>query len=656
MKSILILPLLLISFIEGFGQIKLPGIFGDHMVIQRNQRVPIWGWSSPGEKITVTFNLQTKETTANKNGKWILLLEPEPAGGPYELSIKGKNSLIIHDVLVGEVWICSGQSNMEFEVKFVRDAESEINSANFPEIRHIKIPLRVSSSPMEDIPPANWNICSPKTVRDFTAVGYFFARELVKRLHVPVGLINTTWGGTMVESWTSRQAFEKNPVFKSVIAAMDSRNIESLVNERQTKLEAKIHLLQKNIHDSVPEYEWKNQDYNSQGWPNISIARLWENQKLGLENLDGIVWYRKEFTLDSISAAGPVVLSLGKIDDNDETFVNGIRVGTTRNYAEKRIYQVPAGIFKPGKNLIAVRIEDTGGGGGFYDDSAAVLIKTENGIIPLVDNWTFRIAKNTGTNGGIGPNDYPDLLFNAMINPLIPFGIRGAIWYQGEANADRAYQYKDAFPLMIRDWRAHWNQGNFPFYFVQLASFNAANGESNKGSSWAELREAQTRTLSLPATGMAVAIDIGESNDIHPKNKQDVGKRLSAIALDNIYGLPMEFSGPVYESMGIQGNKVILKFTHTGTGLLVKDRYGYIRGFEIAGQDHQFHYAKAFLQNNQVIVYSDEVQAPSAVRYAWADDAGDANLYNQEGFPAIPFRTDQWKGFTDNKKFMISQP
>jgi sialate O-acetylesterase len=284
------------------------------------------------------------------------------------------------------------------------------------------------------------------------------------------------------------------------------------------------------------------------------------------------------------------------------------------------------------------------------------LIKTGNGIIPLGFNWTFRIAKNTGNNGGIGPNDYPDLLFNAMINPLIPFGIRGAIWYQGEANADRAFQYRNAFPLMIKDWRAHWNEGNFPFYFVQLASFNAANGNSNKGSSWAELREAQTRTLSLPATGMAVAIDIGESNDIHPKNKQDVGKRLSFIALDNIYGQPMEFSGPVYESMSIQENKVILKFTHTGAGMMVKDRYGYIRGFEIAGQDHQFHYAKAYLQNNDVIVYSDEVQTPSAVHYAWADDAGDANLYNQEGLPAVPFRTDQWKGLTDNRKFMISEP
>ena len=243
-----------------------------------------------------------------------------------------------------------------------------------------------------------------------------------------------------------------------------------------------------------------------------------------------------------------------------------------------------------------------------------------------------------------------------MISPLIPYGIRGVLWYQGEANADRAYQYRTAFSLMITDWRQHWGEGNFPFYFVQLASFNSMNGNSEGGSKWAELREAQTHTLSLPATGMSVTTDIGESNDIHPKNKQDVGLRLAAIALNNIYGQPMEYSGPVYDSMAVQGNKIILTFTHTGSGLLARNKYGYLLGFEIAGSDHHFHYAKASVQNNKVIVYADEVPSgPASVRYAWADDAGDANLYNREGFPAIPFRTDQWKGVTDDIKYTISK-
>jgi len=655
MKTVLIL---LAGLLTGFyvcSQVRLPAIFGDHMVIQRDLPVPVWGWSSPGEKITVKINHQTKQTTANRNGKWRINLDPEPAGGPYEISIQGRNTRLIHDVLVGEVWICSGQSNMEFQLRSVLDAESEIRGAEYPQIRQIKIPLSVSGTPNDDIQPASWNICSYKTAGEFTAVGYFFARELVKRLHVPVGLINSTWGGTMVESWTSRGAFEKSPEFKSMIAGLNSGDLGPMMKERQLKLQNQYRLLQKNIHDSIPEYEWKNPDYNSNDWPKVSIAQIWEHQSLGLDNLDGIVWYRKEITLDSSTVSHPILLSLGKIDDNDETFINGNLVGSTRNWETKRMYPVAAGIFKAGKNIITVRVEDTGGGGGFYDDSAGVCLKTESKTIPLGDNWSFRIAKISGNGGGIGPNDFPDLLFNAMINPLIPFGIRGVLWYQGEANTERAFQYRKAFPLMISDWREHWGQGNFPFYFVQLASFNAADGISEKGSTWAELREAQFRTLSVPATGMAVTIDIGESKDIHPKNKQDVGKRLAAIALNNLYALPMEYSGPVYESMVIQGNKIILNFTHTGGGLLVKDRYGYIRAFEIAGPDHHFHYAKAFLQKNQVVVYSDEVQNPVSVHYAWADDAGDANLYNQEGFPAVPFRTDQWPGITDGRKYEIGK-
>jgi sialate O-acetylesterase len=641
---------------SGFCQVKLPGFFGDHMVIQRSQPVPVWGWSSPNEEIVAKFNQQQKGTIADKNGRWRLVLEPEPAGGPYELSIQGKTGIIIHDVLVGEVWLCSGQSNMELELKSAKDADMEISFADYPEIRHIKIPLTVSGTPKEDISSVKWDVCSPKTAGDFTAVGYFFARELVKRLHVPVGLINSTWGGTMVETWISRGSFEKSPEFKSFAASMNSQNMEFVIKERQLKLESQVKLLEKKIRDTIPENEWKNPGYNSQDWPGISVARNWENQPLGLAGLDGIVWYRREIDLDSNTANRPITLSLSKIDDNDETYVNGVLAGSTRNWSEKRVYHVPIGVFKPGKNIIAVRVEDTGGGGGFYEDSTLVNLKTENGIIPLGDNWHFRIAKIAGNGGGVGPNDYPSLLFNSMINPLIPYAIRGVLWYQGEANTNRAYQYRTAFPLMITDWRQHWGEGNFPFYFVQLASFNADNGNSEKGSSWAELREAQTYTLSLPATGMSVTTDIGEPNDIHPKNKQDVGLRLSAIALNNIYGKPMEYSGPVYESMNVQGNKVYLNFTHTGSGLMVKDKYGYIRGFEITGSDHQFHYAKAFLENNRVVVYSEEVATPVTVRYAWSDDNGDANLYNFEDFPAVPFRTDQWKGITEGKKYIIGTP
>jgi sialate O-acetylesterase len=655
LKIILIMLTGLLAALSNHAQVKLPGIFGDHMVMQRNQPVPVWGWASPGEKLKIKFNRQFKETYADRYGKWKLMLDPEPAGGPYELSIYGRSTIIFHDVLVGEVWLCSGQSNMEFEVKSVRNGDAAIEEADYPGIRHIKINTMVSGTPKDDIPYSPWEICSSTTAGNFTAVGYFFAREMVKRLHVPVGLINSTWGGTMVEAWTSRGAFEESPEFRKMISSMPHENLDSVIIVRRALLERQIGIIQKNISDTVPEMDWKAPEYDSQAWPPISTVQTWESQPLGLKDLDGIVWYRREIVLEEPDAAKPVTLYLGTIDDNDETYINGKWVGATNNWNENRIYHVPAGIFKAGKNIVAVRVEDTGGGGGFYGDSSAIRIKTESGIKHIGNHWSFRIAKMSDKGIGIDKNDFPSLLFNAMIHPLIPFGIRGVLWYQGEANADRAYQYRKAFPLMISDWRQHWGKVNLPFYFVQLASFNYANGNSESGSSWAELREAQSRTLSLPATGMAVTIDIGESNDIHPKNKQDVGIRLAAIAFNNLYGLSGEYSGPVYDTLFIEGNKIVLKFTHKGRGLTAKDKYGYLRGFEIAGTDHQFHYAKAYVQNNSVTVYAEEVPHPVAVRYAWADDAGDSNLYNREGFPAVPFRTDQWRGLTDDKKYVIGQ-
>jgi sialate O-acetylesterase len=645
---------LLFSF-SGYAQLHLAKIFGDHMVLQRSQPVPVWGWSAPNEKITVEINKQVKETKADKNGRWKAILDPQPAGGPYELKVKGKDSLILQDVLVGEVWICSGQSNMEFELNQAMHATEEIHDANYPEIRQIKIPRTISLVPVEDIPSGEWTVCSPATAGDFTAVGYFFAREIQKRLHVPVGLINSSWGGTMVETWAGRNAFEKSPEFKTMIAGLPNTNLETLAENRKQAMEERVKLLEKAITDSLPENEWKNPDYNSEAWPKMKVPDLWESQNLGLEELDGVVWFRKEITLDAAEAAKPAILNLGKIDDNDNSYVNGNLVGSTKSYSADRHYMIAPGVFKAGKNVVAVRVEDTGGGGGFYGDSAALDLTVGDQTIPLSGYWSFRVAKIESGTGNINPNSYPTLLYNAMVHPLIPYGIRGVLWYQGEANAERAYQYRIAFPLMITDWRQHWGEGDFPFYFVQLASFNAANGDSEHGSSWAELREAQTRTLSLPNTGMAVTIDIGESNDIHPKDKQDVGQRLAAIALNNIYGQPMQDSGPVYESLTITGNKIILTFTHTGGGLMTKDKYSYIRGFEVAGSDHHFHYAKAFISGNKVIVTSDAVSEPLEVRYAWADDAGDANLYNQEGFPAVPFRTDQWKGLTDDKKYEIGK-
>jgi sialate O-acetylesterase len=324
---------------------------------------------------------------------------------------------------------------------------------------------------------------------------------------------------------------------------------------------------------------------------------------------------------------------------------------------EPRKYNIPAGILQAGKNVIAVRVLDNQGGGGIYGDAAAMQLTVDKTVVPLSGDWQFRVASvaASGNGGSIGPNDFPSILFNGMINPLLPYTINGAIWYQGEANAGRAYQYRTAFPLMIKDWRQHFKQGDFPFLFVQLATFGSADANSNNGSNWAELREAQAMTLALPNTGMAVTTDIGNPKDIHPKNKQDVGKRLAAIALHEVYAQQGEYTGPVYQSMKTSGNQVELSFAHTGSGWLVKDKYGYIKGFEIAGADKKFHFAKAMIKNGNIIVFSEDVQQPVAVRYNWNDDASEGNLFNKENFPAAPFRTDTWDGITINNKYSLNQ-
>jgi sialate O-acetylesterase len=657
MKKILPFCLFIVLSVSVFANVRLPKIFGDNMVLQRNKPIPVWGWADANEKVTIQFDKQTKTVKADKNGKWMVKLDNESAGGPYQLTITGKNTMLFSNVLVGEVWVCSGQSNMEMPIEGwgkINNYQREIRDANYPQIRHIKIPNTVSAKPEEDIPSGEWKICNPETAGDFTAVGYFFARELYNQLKIPIGLINTSWGGTHVETWTSRDAFENSDEFKTMIAGMPSLDLDSLAKVRKAETLKKIEDLQGGLPANATEAQkWKDVDIDETHFPHMHLPGLWEGQQLG--DLDGIVWFRKTITVAVADAAKSATLALAMIDDNDITYVNGIKVGATNSYNAKRNYAIPAGVLKEGKNVIAVRVEDTGGGGGIYGDSSDMKLTIDNNIIPLFGDWLFRVESVTGDAGTVGPNSYPTLLFNAMVNPLIPYAMEGVIWYQGEANAGRAYQYRKAFPLMITDWRRHWNEGDFSFYFVQLASWNADNGNSAKGSAWAELREAQAMTLSLPNTGMAVTADIGNPVDIHPKDKQDVGKRLAAIALHYLYGKDIVYGGPVYQSMQTEGNKAILSFTNTGSGLMVKDKYGYLQGFEIAGADKQFHYAKASIDGDKVVVYSDSVSAPVAVRFGWADDAGDDNLYNKEGFPASPFRTDTWQGITEENKFTIGQ-
>ena len=635
-----------------FANVKLPRLFSDNMVLQRNQLIPVWGWADAGEKITVQFNGQIKIVRADKNGKWKILLDAVAAGGPFELSVKGKNTIILKNILVGDVWVCSGQSNMEWIVKNCTNAAYEIANANYPMIRHFMVPKTIAAKPQEDLTAGEWNVCSPATAGDFTAVGYFFAREIIKETGIPIGLINSSWGATNVETWTSREAFENSDEFKNMIAVMPTIDLPALAQKKMESLKQNIGKLQGNKEQTEAVIsQWKEPAYDDSHWPVMLAPKLWEEQSLN--DFDGVVWYRKTIVLNAAAAGKEATLELAMIDDADETYINGIKIGNTNTYNAKRKYTVPAGILKEGNNVIAIRILDTGGGGGIWGDAADLKITIADNIISLAGNWQYQVAIASSSAVAVGPNSYPTLLSNGMISPLTPFAIKGAIWYQGEANEYRAFQYRKALPLMITDWRRRWVLGDFPFYFVQLASFNANNGDSKKGSQWAELREAQTMTLSLPNTGMSVSTDIGEAKDIHPKNKQDVGKRLAAIALNKNYGKTNEYSGPMYQSMKTAADKIVLTFTHTGSGLMAKNKYGYLQGFEIAGADKKFYYAKAFIKDNTVIVFADEVTSPAAVRFGWADDAGENNLFNKDGFPAVPFRTDSWQGVTDKVEYKI---
>jgi sialate O-acetylesterase len=653
-KTIVFLSACIFFSTAALASITLPKIFGDNMVLQRNKPINVWGFARAGEKVTVQFNTQTKTTKAGKDGKWIVVLSPENAGGPFQLLIKGKNQLTVQNILVGEVWVCSGQSNMEMPIEGwgkINNYQQEIDAANFTQIRHFKVPNTISTTPKDDLTGGDWKICSPATAGDFSATAYFFARELYNHLKVPIGLINTSWGGTMSETWTSKQAFEKNPELKYIADAMKNTDIDNLLKQRAETALKNIQKLQGSFENNANTANWTNSDFDDSQWPTMKLPGTWENQ--GLPDLDGTVWFRKTFNISDTDAGKTATLNLAMTDDNDDTYINGVKVGSTAGYNIKRSYPVAAGILKAGKNTIVVKADDTGGGGGIYGNAADMTLNIGESKQSLAGDWVFRVAAMPASATSVGPNDYPSLLFNAMLYPLIQYSIKGAIWYQGETNAGRAYQYRTAFPLMISDWRENFKQGDFPFLFVQLSAFGSADTNSKNGSDWAELREAQAMALNLPNTGMAVTTDIGNPIDIHPKNKQDVGKRLASIALHDVYEKTGEYTGPAYLSMKADGTKLVLTFAHTGSGLLVKDKYGYIKGFEIAGADKQFYYAKAMADGDKIIVYAEGVAQPVAVRYNWANDASDGNLFNKEFFPAAPFRTDNWEGITEKNKYTI---
>ena len=654
--------LLLLGPGASHATVRLPALVGSHMVLQRERPVPVWGWAAPGEKVSVTFQSKTYPATApDATGRWQATLPATPAGGPYTLTIKGQNTLEVDDVLFGDVWLASGQSNMQFKVKDsnpggyqpVQNADQEIAAANWPSIRAFTVAQTVAYRPQAEVAGSGWLVCSPATVAQFSAVAYFFGRDLYQHYHVPIGLLISSWGGTPAEAWTSAEGLRALPEFGPRVASFAQRTTSLADDQRAFDAQQRAVFQNLRAHDRgyLPGGRtWASPDFDARAWPTMPVPGLWESQP-GLASYDGVVWLRKEIDLPASLAGQPLTLALGKIDDADSTWVNGVRVGATNGYDRPRTYQVPAGLLRPGRNVLAVRVLDTGGGGGIAGEPATLALSGAGRTISLAGPWQYQVgldpkALPVPPVAG-GASNAPTALYNGMIAPLQPVALKGVIWYQGESNADRAEQYRALFPALITDWRRHWG-AELPFLFVQLAGFQPTRPEPAP-SAWAELREAQAQTLALPRTGMATAIDIGEAADIHPHNKQEVGRRLALAARRVAYAdNAVVFSGPTYASMAAAGPAIKLKFSNLGAGLAAKDGAA-LQGFAVAGADRQFHWATARLVGNEVVVESAQVPAPVAVRYDWADTPT-GNLYNKDGLPAVPFRTDTWPGLTAGRK------
>ena len=641
--TLLALPALLITLaLSGCGgpnpdvSLTVSRLFSNGAIVQRNVEVPVWGTAPPGASVSIALDGASQEVKAESDGTWRGALEPHEAGGPHTLTISsGDQTLDVRDVWFGDVWIASGQSNMEWTVANAADAEHEIRSANDPLIRHFKVPRSWANAPEPTLAGGAWHTADSAHVGAFTAVGYYFARALRTTVDVPVGILNTSWGGSRIEPWMHPEALAMDPDTVAAVIAEREQRIEDL---RQTFLEEHraSETEDPGLKDGVAV--WADPDLDLSDWGDIEAPSRWE--EAGYPRLDGIAWYRTTVELSPNQVEeGQATLHLGPIDDEDMTWVNDTLVGQTQDWAIPRAYDVPAEVLRPGRNTITIRVRDMWGYGGMVGDAEAVRLETPMASIPLAGTWKFRVGRFV-LNANDQVNQVPTLLYNKMIHPLLSFPVTGFLWYQGESNAgneEDASAYAERFQSLITSWRAAWGNPTAPFLFVSLANFLAAVPEPGE-SDWAILRESQSAALALPRVGQAITIDIGDADDIHPRNKQDVGRRLALAARYWTYGEEdLVYSGPTYRDHRVEGDRVILSFDHVGSGLVA--RGSELGGFAIAGTDDPFAWANARIVGNTVVVSSPLIQNPTAVRYAWADNPDRANLYNEEGLPAAPFRT-----------------
>jgi sialate O-acetylesterase len=655
MKKILVLIALVCNV--AYANVRLPKLVGSNMILQRNTAVNIWGWADNNETVTVSFMNKTYTVTA-KDSIWKITLPAMKEGGPYEMIIKGKNEIVLKNILIGDVWLCSGQSNMGFLMMNTSNAAEEIPKANYENIRLFEVKKDISNKPLNDVAnAAKWEICSSQTITKFSAIAYFFGRRLHEDLKVPIGLVWSAYGGTTIESWISKEGLKGEETFGERAANIEQFDIAAEEKKNNDKFDEWIRAINKadKGYDNG-SYSWASSYHND--WMNVNEPAVLENSIQLFKNKDGIVWLQKQINLSANDIAKDANIYLSTIADEDYVFVNGKQVGhmfDSRNV--KRNYTISKSLLKEGDNIITVRVTNYRDDGGFIAKADQLFVQTSAQKISLSGEWKYKIGLDTVVPTGlarqINTRQIPCILYNAMIAPLSNYTYKGVLWYQGESNAPRGFQYRDLFKRMILDWRNKFNNKELPFVYVQLPNYKKIVAVPTDAE-WAETRESQTVTLQLPNTAMACTIDQGEADNIHPKYKNEVGNRLALQAEYNFYGMKNIIpSGPVYKKIKIEGNKILIEFDVTGNGLKTSDGSKEIKGFAIAGDDKKFVWAKAEIINDKTIaVSSDKILNPVAVRYAWADNPGTLNLTNNANMPAYPFRTDTWKGKTNDVKIL----
>jgi sialate O-acetylesterase len=642
-----------------FADVQLPAIFADRMVVQQRMPAPVWGSADPGERVSVRFAGQEKSTVADADGQWKILLDPLAASdNPGELVVAGNNTLRLIDVQIGQVWLCAGQSNMAWPVRAAMEGNKEVAHANFPNIRLFKVSHQAVDAPSRDMT-GKWQVCSPRSVGDFSAVAYFFGRELHHATNEPIGLIECSWAGTTGEAWADARMLRDDPRLTSILEEFEQQLPQ--MRAAREKYEQRLAEWRENAYykdpgDAGSARGWSGPAFDDSEWKTIRLPGKWE-ETIHLD-LDGAIWFRKRITVPQNWIGQPLKLLLGSIDDYDTTFVNGRQVGTvfgdnaqSRNVP--RDYVVPAEAIVPGENVIAVRVFDVGGSGGFLGPAGRMKIAPESRpteAIALNGGWKFAVEAGLSPKRGLRapPMEPPGLntaaapanIYNGMIHPLASFAINGALWYQGESNVGRAAQYRALLPAIASGWRKAWGQGDFPFVIVQLPNFRPRGEDAKQVDSWARLRETQLQSAkTIPNAALAVTIDIGDPRDMHPRNKQEAGRRAALAAMKISGTRDVAGTGPMFKEMVVNDDRAILTFDTTDCRLM--SRRDQLKGFTIAGADRIFTDAEAQIVGDSVVVSSPAVKTPQAVRYAWADNP-EVSLYNAEGLPASPFRTDDW--------------